>query len=109
MRRILAMVAVLSALGPPLLAQRTTGGFSGTAKDSTGAVLPGVTVSITGPTVVGAQTATTNEHRKRRPEGGRPATVFSIQATASAVVRSPFLCSVLRNWAPAEPPSNASS
>jgi outer membrane receptor protein involved in Fe transport len=61
MRRILAMVAVLAALGPPLHAQRTTGGFSGTVRDGSGAVLPGVTVSVTGPTVVGAQSATTNE------------------------------------------------
>jgi outer membrane receptor protein involved in Fe transport len=61
MRRTLTVFALLSALGPPLLAQRTTGGFSGTVKDGTGAALPGVTVSVTGATVVGAQTTTTNE------------------------------------------------
>jgi hypothetical protein len=60
MRRILVAAALL-ALAPPLWAQRTTGGISGTVKDGTGAALPGVTISVTGPNVVGAQTATTNE------------------------------------------------
>src|SRR5262245_53179839 len=60
MRRIMVFVAVLSSFGPPLLAQRTTGGISGTVKDSTGSVLPGVVVSVSGPNIVGTQTATTN-------------------------------------------------
>jgi outer membrane receptor protein involved in Fe transport len=56
---VLGGVALLWAT--PLYAQRTTGGIVGTVKDASGAVLPGVTVSLTGPTVVGTQTATTNE------------------------------------------------
>ena len=44
-------------------AQRVTGNLVGTVKDDTGAVLPGVTVNLTGEKVVGTQTATTN------PEG----------------------------------------
>jgi outer membrane receptor protein involved in Fe transport len=60
MRRILVAVALL-ALAPPLWAQRTTGGISGTVKDGTGAALPGVTVAVSGPNVVGSQTTTTNE------------------------------------------------
>jgi len=60
MRRIVVFVAVLASLAAPLFAQRTTGGVSGTVKDSTGSVLPGVVVSVSGPNIVGAQTATTN-------------------------------------------------
>lgn len=47
-------------LAAPLLAQATTGSIAGTVKDSTGGTLPGVRVSVSGATVVGAQTATTN-------------------------------------------------
>jgi outer membrane receptor protein involved in Fe transport len=62
MRRILAFFVLITALGPPLLAQRTTGGISGTTKDASGSVLPGVQVAVTGENVVGQQTTTTNEH-----------------------------------------------
>jgi outer membrane receptor protein involved in Fe transport len=47
----------------PAFAQRITGTIVGTVKDDTGAVLPGVTVSITGEKIIGAQTTVTN------PEG----------------------------------------
>ena len=45
----------------PVYAQRTTGTVVGTVKDDTGAILPGVTVNLTGEKVVGTQTATTND------------------------------------------------
>jgi outer membrane receptor protein involved in Fe transport len=48
-------------LSAPLLAQRTTGGIAGTVKDQSGAVLPGVAVSVSGPNIAGVQSATTNE------------------------------------------------
>jgi hypothetical protein len=54
------VIAAFLGLVPPVLAQRTTGTIVGTVKDDTGAVLPGVTVSITGEKIVGAQTAVTN-------------------------------------------------
>jgi hypothetical protein len=50
------------ALSAPVFAQRTTGGITGTVKDGTGAVLPGVTVDLTGEYVMGAQTSVTNEN-----------------------------------------------
>jgi outer membrane receptor protein involved in Fe transport len=56
---ILAALALV--LATPALAQRTTGGISGTVRDATGGVLPGVTVSVSGPNIVGTQTAATNE------------------------------------------------
>ncbi len=43
----LVMAVVLSVAGSPLLAQGATGTISGTVTDSTGAVLPGVEVTIT--------------------------------------------------------------
>jgi outer membrane receptor protein involved in Fe transport len=63
MRRILgfAVGLIILASTTPLLAQRTTGSITGVVKDSTGAALPGVTVSVSGPNIVGTQTAVTNE------------------------------------------------
>jgi len=64
MRRILGSAALALAFlaGAPLVfAQRTTGTITGTVKDSSGAVLPGATVAISGANVVGSQSSTTNE------------------------------------------------
>ena len=54
-------LCVLALVAAPLYAQRTTGNLVGTVKDDTGAILPGVTVNLTGEKIVGTQTATTNE------------------------------------------------
>jgi len=43
----LVMAVVLSVAGSPLLAQGATGTISGVVSDTTGAVLPGVEVSVT--------------------------------------------------------------
>ncbi len=61
MRRMLAAFVLLLLGALPVWAQRTTGGISGTVKDATGAVMPGVTVAVEGPNIVGSQTTTTNE------------------------------------------------
>src|SRR5688572_11913546 len=63
MRRILWLAVALAVLAstPPLWAQRTTGSITGVVKDTTGAALPGVTVGVSGPNIVGTQTAVTNE------------------------------------------------
>src|SRR5262245_51906727 len=63
MRRLSSalLATLLFALATPLLAQRTTGTISGVAKDASGAILPGVTVSVSGENIVGSQTTTTNE------------------------------------------------
>jgi outer membrane receptor protein involved in Fe transport len=42
-------------------AQATTGSINGTIKDDTGGALPGVTVTITAPTLMGTQTAVTSD------------------------------------------------
>ena len=57
----LLMPAVLILAAVPGFAQRTTGMIIGTASDPSGAALPGVTVTLKGPTIVGEQISTTNE------------------------------------------------
>ena len=54
------VVALLTATGVAL-AQRTTGSIFGRITDDSGAVLPGVTVSVKGDTIVGTQTSVSNE------------------------------------------------
>jgi outer membrane receptor protein involved in Fe transport len=61
MRKVFAISLVFIVSAVPALAQRTTGSLVGTVEDESGSVLPGVSVSVKGPTVVGTQTATTNE------------------------------------------------
>ena len=64
MRRVLVALScfatLLTAAGPAL-AQRTTGSIIGHVTDDSGAVLPGVTVTLKGDTIVGAQTSVANE------------------------------------------------
>jgi outer membrane receptor protein involved in Fe transport len=45
----------------PAFAQRITGSLVGTVRDTSGAVLPGVTVALRGEKIVGVQNGTTNE------------------------------------------------
>ena len=61
--RAASLAGLVLALAASAHAQRTTGTISGTVKDTTGAVLPGVAVSVSGPNIVGTQTAVTNEQR----------------------------------------------
>jgi hypothetical protein len=51
----------IAALPSLALAQTTTGTIAGTVTDDTGAVLPGVTVTVRGEAIVGTQTSVTNE------------------------------------------------
>jgi hypothetical protein len=53
--------AVLLLAAPSAFAQRTTGQLIGTVSDPSGAALPGVTVVLKGPQIMGEQTSTTNE------------------------------------------------
>ena len=55
----MVLAALLVALGVPAFAQRTTGDLVGTVKDETGAILPGVLVSVIGPNIAGARTGVT--------------------------------------------------
>jgi hypothetical protein len=60
--KIVSMLWIVLSLATSVFAQRTTGGITGTVKDGTGAVLPGVTVDLTGEYVMGSQTSITNEN-----------------------------------------------
>ena len=63
MRRLTLLCTLFVLLALPLtaLAQRTTGDIRGVVTDESGAVLPGVTVTLRGPGVPGAPTTVTNE------------------------------------------------
>src|SRR5262245_3291990 len=54
---VLCLFALLSA---PVLGQETTGGIQGTVKDPTGAVIPGATVEVSGPALIGKKTVTSD-------------------------------------------------
>ncbi len=60
-QRLTAFIFAFLAVSHPALAQRITGNVVGTVKDESGAVMPGVTVTLTGDKVVGAQSTVSNE------------------------------------------------
>src|SRR5262249_15165150 len=57
---LLCLAALLAAAGNAD-AQRTTAQVMGVVTDASGAILPGVTVTIKGPAIVGTQTSVTND------------------------------------------------
>jgi hypothetical protein len=54
---VFVMLPILSSLA---LAQETTGGIQGTVRDPQGAVVPGATVEVTSPALIGKKTAMTD-------------------------------------------------
>src|SRR5580765_5751776 len=56
-----ALLAFLAAAAAPASAQSQTGEIFGKVTDSTGAVLPGVTVTVTGPVLLQPLTAVTGD------------------------------------------------
>lgn len=60
-RNLVALLGVAMLWLPsPAAAQRVTGNIVGTAKDDSSAAMPGVTVTLSGPLINGAQTTVTN-------------------------------------------------
>src|SRR5213593_5314392 len=63
-------------------AQEPTGGIQGTVKDPQGAVIPGATVEVSSPALIGKKTATTDSggffHMEQLPPG-----VYSITVNAA--------------------------
>lgn len=64
--RLGMVVAMLVLIAAPSVAQRITGHISGTVRDESGGLLPGVTASLTGETIVGTRTAITSENGSYR-------------------------------------------
>src|SRR5919112_660371 len=60
MRKLAALLAAALLSAVPLCAQEQTGSIQGTVKDSSCAVLPGVTVEARSPSLVGVSTAVTD-------------------------------------------------
>ncbi len=58
---LVAFMAVLLCVSP-VAAQRITGQISGTVRDGSGGLLPGVVISLEGEAVIGARTAVTREN-----------------------------------------------
>ena len=56
---VLGMLAAILLIAVPATAQEMRGSIQGTVKDSSGGVLPGVTVEAKSPALVGVQTAVT--------------------------------------------------
>ena len=79
---VLAFVCATLGMAPPLLAQAVqTSALTGTVKDSTGSVLPGVTVNVSSPRQVGGvQTSVTDSQGVYRFPALRPGT-YEMEAT----------------------------
>src|SRR5438046_7707758 len=56
-----SIVAVLLLISPGLIAQTPSGEISGVVVDPSGAIVPGVTVTVTNPATKAVRTALTNE------------------------------------------------
>jgi len=80
MRKLAALLAAALLSAVPLCAQEQTGSIQGTVKDSSGAVLPGVTVEARSPSLVGVSTAVTDADGSFRFPALPPGT-YSITAT----------------------------
>ncbi|MGE5360890.1 MAG: carboxypeptidase regulatory-like domain-containing protein [Bacteroidales bacterium] len=75
---VLCLLALLWAM--PASAQEQTGSIEGIVKDASGGVLPGVTVTVTSPGLVGTSTAVTDsEGRYRFP--ALPPSTYTVTAT----------------------------
>lgn len=66
MRKVVLFVAVAALIALPAKAQVQYGSISGTAVDNQGQPLPGVTVTLQGPTMQGTRTAVTDSQGKFR-------------------------------------------
>ena len=60
MKQFLCMAAAVLALSAPAVAQEQRGSIEGTVKDSSGAILPGVTIEARSPAQVGVQSTVTD-------------------------------------------------
>jgi len=106
MRKNISLIAILISIfcmAMPAFAQLSTGSIAGTVKDSTGAVIPGVSVTLSNPGVIGGnQEAVTTERGtyqftrlvpgtysvKAELSGFRPAALANLVVNADVTVRA---------------------
>ena len=79
----ISLVVLLACAGPALAQGTTTGAIVGTLTDSTGAVLPGVTMTISGPSLQGSRTTVTDELGVYRFRNVPPGTDYKLVAQLS--------------------------
>ena len=106
--RNLTMALAVFALGTGVaLAQvsATTGAISGTAADETGAVLPGVTVTASSPSMLGQQVTYTDAGGSYRIPAIPPATANQARIMCSTG-RSEVLGASLMHWQGRRPDGN---
>jgi carboxypeptidase family protein/TonB-dependent receptor-like protein len=84
LRTCAALFAVL-LLALPAVAQEQTGSIQGVVKDSSGAVLPGVTVEARSPSAIGVSTATTDSNGAYRFPALPPG-VYEVSASLQSFV-----------------------
>ena len=72
--RLILAAVLLAAWAIPASAQSGLGGLRGAVIDSQGLALPGVTVTVSSPAIIGAQTAVTNERGEYRLPNLAPGT-----------------------------------
>ena len=81
-RICLALLICVLAFSGSASAQETTGGIQGTVKDPQGAVIPGATVEVSSPALIGKKSATTDSggffHFEQLPPG-----IYSISVNAT--------------------------
>lgn len=86
MRKILVFLALVSclALNGPLFAQATSGSVSGHVEDDSGAMLPGVTVELSGPAMQGTKTTVTDGEGHYTFRNIPPGEGYDVTATLSS-------------------------
>jgi outer membrane receptor protein involved in Fe transport len=83
-KRLSAMIVTLLAVASMAAAQgTTTGSLSGTLTDASGAVLPGVTVTLSGPSLQGQRTVVTDDQGFFRFHNVPPGPDYTVTATLS--------------------------
>ncbi len=84
---VLSTIGILLFLSPVALAQETTGGITGTVLDTSGAVVPGAQIEVTGENLVGVR------RTESGPDGtytvyGLPPGTYSVTVTAQGFVKT---------------------
>ena len=89
LRSLAGAALLIVAASVPAFAQEQGGSIQGVVKDSSGAVLPGVTIEARSPSVVGVSTAVTDSHGEYRFPA-LPSGVYEVTATLTGFADRKF-------------------